>query len=155
MDSAAHTSGVAPPQWSNSASASGPSRCGSYECFSSLPDDRIVQEVEVEIETAALRRASARRRERFLKGPILMRHIGTANKLSGQALALFLAIRHRIDLTGKPTVTLPRSLLDELGISKDAKSRGLRQLEGAGLVVVDRSKGRAARVALVALARSS
>jgi DNA-binding transcriptional ArsR family regulator len=104
---------------------------------------------EIEIETGALRRARSRRRERFLKGPILMRHIGVANRLSGQALALFLAIRHRMDLTGKPVVTLPRSLLDELGVSKDAKSRGLRVLEGAGLIVVDRSKGKATRAGLV------
>jgi hypothetical protein len=85
----------------------------------------------------------------------MMRHIGAANRLSGQALALFLAIRHRMDLTGKPMVTLPRGLLDELGVSKDAKSRGLRLLGGAGILVVDRSKGRTARIGLIAAARSS
>jgi hypothetical protein len=49
-------------------------------------------------------------------------------------------------------VTLPRSLLDELGVSTDAKSRGLRLLEDAGLIVVDRSRGRAARIGLAASA---
>jgi hypothetical protein len=52
----------------------------------------------------------------------------------------------------KPMVTLPRSLLDELGVSTDAKSRGLRLLEDAGLIVVDRSRGRAARIGLAASA---
>jgi hypothetical protein len=104
----------------------------------------------IEVETATVRAAKARRSERFLKGPVLMRHIGAANKLSGQALALLLAVHHQIALTGKPMVTLPRGLLDTLGVSKDAKSRGLRQLEGAGLLVVDRSSGRAARIGLVA-----
>jgi hypothetical protein len=91
----------------------------------------------------------------FLKGPVLMRHVAAANRPSGQALALLLAILRRMDLTGKPMVTLPRGLLDELGVSKDAKPRGLRLLEGAGLIVVDRSKGKAARIGLAASARNS
>ena len=151
MNSAWDKPGVPPLRRSNGARANVPPRFAPHKCFSFPPGERVIEEVE--IETAALRRARSLRHERFLKGPVLMRHIGAANKLSGQALALFLAIRHRMDLTGKPMVTLPRSLLDELGVSKDAKSRGLRLLEGAELIIVDRSKGRAASVGLVTSAR--
>jgi DNA-binding transcriptional regulator YhcF (GntR family) len=36
----------------------------------------------------------------------------------------------------------------ELGVSRDAKARGLKALEQAGLVYVSRSKGKAARIEL-------
>lgn len=104
---------------------------------------------DTEVVTDVLRAAQARRAERFLKGPILMREIATAARLPGAALALFLAARHRADLTRKSTVTLPYDLLNQLGLSRDAKARGLRQLEAAGLVRVERVAGRSARVALV------
>ena len=102
-----------------------------------------------EVVTDALVAARVRRAERFLKGPILMRDIATAARLSGQALALFLAVHHRTALTRKSTVTLPRDLMAQLGVSRDAKARGLRQLEASGLIRVERATGRAAKVTLV------
>jgi DNA-binding transcriptional ArsR family regulator len=103
---------------------------------------------EKEVETGLLRQSKSRRLERFLKGPIPIREIAAAARLPGKALALLLAIHHQSDLTGKVTVTLPASLLTNLGISKDTKGRGLKLLERAGLVSVIRSKGRAARIQL-------
>jgi hypothetical protein len=38
---------------------------------------------EIELDTTALRRASARQTERFLKGPIPMRNIAAAARLPG------------------------------------------------------------------------
>jgi DNA-binding MarR family transcriptional regulator len=102
----------------------------------------------VEIETAALRQARQRRAGRFLKGPILMSDIAVAAKLPGKALAVYLAIRHRIDLTRSAAVKLPASLMRELGVSKDSKARALRQLEAAGLITVRRSKGKPAIITL-------
>jgi DNA-binding MarR family transcriptional regulator len=96
----------------------------------------------VEIETAALRQAWQRRAGRFLKGPILMRDIAVAAKLPGKALAVLIAARHRIDMTRSAAVRLPARLMFELGVSKDAKARALRQLETAGLVTVERKQGR-------------
>jgi hypothetical protein len=101
---------------------------------------------ETEIETAALRRHRQRRSQRFLKGPIPMPDIASAARLPGAALALLLAIHHRTALTGNAVVTLPQALLNELGIAKDAKARGLHHLEDAGLIGVERRPGRAARV---------
>jgi hypothetical protein len=105
--------------------------------------------MEIEVETPALRRATARRRGRFLKGPIPMWRIAEASRMPGRALALLLAIHHQSDLTGRSTVTLPRGLLGDLGIGKDAKARALLDLERAGLVTVQRSKGRSARITLL------
>ena len=103
---------------------------------------------ETEVQTDLLRRSKKRWHERFLKGPIAMREIAVAACLPGKALAVFLAIHHQTALTGKPIITLPAKLLRELGVSRDAKARGLKALEQAGLVHVSRSKGKAARIEL-------
>jgi hypothetical protein len=102
----------------------------------------------IEVETSLGRQSRIRRGERFLKGPIPMREIAVAACLPGHALALFLAVHHQTALTGKPSVTLPARLLADLGISRGAKSRGLKSLEQSGLITVLQSKGRAARVQL-------
>ncbi len=104
---------------------------------------------ETEVQTELVRQSQKRWRERFLKGPIPMREIAAAARLPGQALALFLAIHHQTALTGKPIVTLPAKLLTELGVNRNAKARGLKALERAGLVHVSRTQGKAARIQLV------
>ena len=96
----------------------------------------------IEVETAALRQVRQRRAGRFLKGPIPMSDIAAAAKLPGKVLAVYLAVRHRADLTRSAAVTLPASLMHELGVDKDALARALRQLEAAGLVTVERKRGR-------------
>jgi DNA-binding MarR family transcriptional regulator len=106
---------------------------------------------QTEVETDLVRRSKTRHSERFLKGPILLRDIAEAARLPGKALALFLAIRHQTDLTGKPSITLPAKLLTDLGVSRGAKARGLRSLEKAGLITVVRSKGRTARIHLATI----
>jgi hypothetical protein len=103
---------------------------------------------ETEIQTRLVHQSKIRRGERFLKGPIPFRDISAATRLPGQCLPLFLAVHHQTALTGKPMITLPASLMAELGISRSAKARGLRLLEKAGLIAVTRSRGRAARIQL-------
>lgn len=122
-----------------------PSNNESYKGIYSYSDIRIP---EREIETEVSRGFKGRRKGRFLKGPIPMPLISTAAKRPGQSLALYLAIHHQTALTGKQLVTLPSSLLIEMGINKDAKARGLRQLENAGLIRVERVRGRSVRVSL-------
>ncbi len=103
---------------------------------------------ETEVSTNLARQSNIRQQERFLKGPIPLRDIAAAARLPGQALALYLAVHHRTALTGKDSVTLPAALLADLGISRNAKARGLKHLEQSGLITVARSIGRAARVQL-------
>jgi hypothetical protein len=106
---------------------------------------------EIELETEFTRRYSQRqavRPGRFLKGPIPMRHLEVAAKLQGKALAVFLAVHHRVALTGEDLVSLPMQTLDAMGVSKDAKARALVALEAAGLIAVERVQGHTARVRL-------
>lgn len=103
---------------------------------------------EVEIPTRFTLAHSARKHGRFLKGPILLADVALASRQPGSALAVYLAIRHRRDLTGDEWVTIPKPLLEELGVDKDAKSRSLRHLAAAGLIEVRQRAGAAARVRL-------
>jgi hypothetical protein len=104
---------------------------------------------EVEVETEASRTPARRLAERFLKGPIPLTPLAIAARLPGKALAVYLAIRYRRDLTREPAVTLPSRLLAAFEVDKDCKARALRALEGAGLITVERSDGRAARITLL------
>jgi DNA-binding MarR family transcriptional regulator len=113
--------------------------------YSFVVDERVC---ESEVETSLLRQAKTRRSERFLKGPIPLKEITTAASLPGKSLALLLAIHYRIDLTGRASITLPSGLLAEMGISRDAKARGLKQLVQAGLIRVTPRVGRAAQIEL-------
>lgn len=103
---------------------------------------------EVEVETKAGKRKSQRMNERFLKGPIPMRLIAQAAKLPGQSLSVYLATHHQSALTRCNKVTLPKGLLSQLGVSRDAKSRALKELVHAGLVKVESVKGKSTRVSL-------
>jgi hypothetical protein len=108
-----------------------------------------IEEVaEVEIETAALSRRRRKRQSRFLKGPISLAALQSAAVLPGKALAVYLCIRHRCDMTGRSTITLPASLLADFGIRRDTKARALRDLETAGLIDVARAPGRSAGITL-------
>jgi hypothetical protein len=88
-------------------------------------------------------------RQRFLGGPIPVRQIATISQLPGKAFVLWLLIRYRIDLTGRPKVTLPSALLKECGIGKDAKAGELRRLAEAGEIEVERRPGHSARATLL------
>lgn len=103
---------------------------------------------EREVQTRASRARANRIAGRFVKGPIPLPEIARAARLPGRALALFLAIHHQTALTGKRVVTLPKTLLADLGVDKDSKSRGLKLLQSVGLVELELVKGNAARVAL-------
>jgi DNA-binding MarR family transcriptional regulator len=116
-----------------------------YNYKDSLHQDDIK---ETEVGTDHIRQAKLRRGTRFLKGPIPWPTIAAASRLSGHALAIFLAVHHQTALTGKPFVTLPAKLLTDLGVSRSSKSRGLKALEQLGLITVVRSTGRAARIQL-------
>jgi DNA-binding MarR family transcriptional regulator len=106
--------------------------------------------VETEIQTKVGQRKAQRMQERFLKGPIPLRHIARAAKLPGQSLSVYIAIHHQTALTRREQVTLPKHLLTQLGVSRDAKARALKELHKAGLVQVEQHKGRASRVGLLA-----
>src|SRR3954453_7706134 len=115
----------------------------SYKYPTGDPLEEITGETEVETSASHTR---TRKTARFLKGPIPLQDIAQAACLPGKALAVYLALHHRCDLEGQFTVMLPASLLQQFGIDRDAKARGLRALEDAGLIQVERQNGCAARI---------
>jgi hypothetical protein len=110
---------------------------------------------ESEIETNWSREKRARIQGRFLKGPIPFAHLCPAAKLPGRALNVLVAIYHQTALTRKEWVTLPKGLLADLGVSRDAKSRALTHLRAAGIIELRIDRGRPARIALRSLAQQT
>jgi hypothetical protein len=87
--------------------------------------------------------------EPFLKGPIPWGWLTTAAALPGQALAVGLVAWFRAGCENRRTVTVTLARLTRMGMSESTARRGLRALEGAGLVTTERRPGRAARVTLL------
>jgi hypothetical protein len=84
--------------------------------------------------------------QRFLRGPIPWDWLSHAMLLPGKALAVAL---HAWLLVGiKGTTTVPVNL-SRCAVDRSAASRGLRELERAGLVRVDRRAGRKPVVTLL------
>jgi DNA-binding MarR family transcriptional regulator len=66
--------------------------------------------------------------------------------MSKQALILLMLVHHRSRVIGSEWVTLPQSVLGEWGVGKATKSRALAALAEMGLVEINQSMGRTARV---------
>ena len=115
--------------------------------YSHTPDGEVIRERE--IPTLASRRAQRGRSEPFLRGPIPVRLIGVVLDLPGRPLPVWLAIWHRVALTGKPWVSLPANVMADFRFDRTVKARALAQLEGAGLIRAKRQPGRPVLVSLV------
>jgi hypothetical protein len=88
--------------------------------------------------------------ERFLKGPIPWPWLTRAAACPGKALAVAVALWFRGGLTGANTVSLSLSgLKEEMGVQRDAARRGLKELEMAGLVLVEHRVGCQPRVTIL------
>ena len=89
-----------------------------------------------------------RKGERFLRGPIPLPWLQRAATLPGKALAAGIALWFQAGLTKSARVEFCSKLRNGFGISRQAGYRALTALEGAGLVDVERRRGRCARVTL-------
>lgn len=58
-------------------------------------------------------------------------------------------LMHQTRKTGKVTVAVPNGALAKWGVSRDVKRDALRQLEAAGLIVVDRPSRKTPTVTLL------
>ena len=102
-----------------------------------------------ELPTSVSLRGQRKKQERFLKGPIPLSLLQRATKLPGAALPVYLMARHRADLTGSETVTLPKAYLKEWGISSDRCRRALNALCTENLICIKRAPGSSTRVTLL------
>jgi hypothetical protein len=90
-----------------------------------------------------------RRGERFLCGPVPWEWIRRAGALPGKALAVGLALWMESGCTKSKTVKFSKARVADLGCHPHTVRRGLRQLESAELVSVDRPAGRCLAVTLL------
>lgn len=94
-------------------------------------------------------------REYFLKGPIPLLWLICAMALPGKALHVGLVLWFFHGLKGSHAVTLSPSQLARFGIQRETARRGLRSLEDAKLVTVERSGKKSPRVTLMRPAAST
>ena len=93
--------------------------------------------------------------EHYLRGPIPLTWLETAARLPGQSLAVGVGLWHLAGLRrSQQHLSLSTERLTPFGVSKYAKDRALRHLTVAGLVTVDRKKGRSPRVTIVTRSKS-
>jgi hypothetical protein len=64
---------------------------------------------------------------------------------------VWIRLLHMVWKTNSPTFPLPNGKLENEGVSRFAKYRALRELEAAGLIVVERRHGKSPLVSIVCL----
>jgi len=69
--------------------------------------------------------------------------------LPGKCLAVGLALWFKYGMEKKRQVKVTRALLQKFGISRHSGRRAINQLEAAGLVTVDRGRGRSSLVTII------
>jgi hypothetical protein len=89
--------------------------------------------------------------ERFFFGQVPHSIIRLVSNLPGSSLAIYMAIWDRSKLEGPGCpITLPNAFARApWGVDRHSKGRALRALEGAGLISVTRSIGRAPRITVL------
>lgn len=87
--------------------------------------------------------------ELFLKGPIPWDWLARAAVLPGKALSVALVVWHLAGLCKSHTIQLKPSKVRSMGMSPRVGRRGLKALEDAGLVSVDRHRGRSPDVTIL------
>ena len=105
--------------------------------------------IEQALKAPSSRPPRHRQGERFLKGPIPLYWLRRAASLGGKTLAVAVVICFKAGLTKKRTVRLTGKLLTEFSVGRKAGSRGLKKMESAGLVSVERHAGRCPMVTIL------
>lgn len=87
----------------------------------------------------------------FLKGPIPLDWLTRAARLPGKALPVALALWFRAGVDRQAGVGLSTVLCQSFGVDRYAKRRALFALEQAGLIQVERQRGKNPRVTLLSI----
>lgn len=106
---------------------------------------------DTRIRTPARRKPPRPRQgEKFLKGPIPWPWLQRAMSLPGKALHVGIRLWFEMGLARVGEVPVSLTGMQALGVSRFAAARGLRALEAAGLVSVNRHSGRKPVVTVLA-----
>jgi DNA-binding transcriptional ArsR family regulator len=120
-------------------------------------------ELRIPPETVSELLASARRSKRpprhqpdgeFLKGPIPLSWLAPAARLPGRTLVVALALWFQCGRTNCRRVSLTGSILERFGVKRLTMYHGLRALEQAGLVAMERQTGKNPTVTILDQAES-
>lgn len=90
----------------------------------------------------------------FLRGPIPLAWLGVAAKLPGKTLNVALALRWRHGMANGHPFKLTRTALKIFNVERDAASAGLKRLEQAGLIGLERNPGQRPIVSILELPNS-
>jgi len=82
-------------------------------------------------------------------GPLPLGWLECAAGLPGRSIHVALALWHETTRSGSMCVALSNTLCLRFHVDRNAKYRALRSLETAGLVIVERRRGRSPRVTLL------
>ena len=117
-----------------------------------LTPEQIAEFTPLQKKARPARRAQSaqwRGRERFVQLPY-ERTLAAAGLVKSAPLAVLVELAYRVFKTRQNPVTLSNKTLRSVGISRDAKTRALRQLEAAGLVAVSwRGSGRSPLITIL------
>ncbi len=103
---------------------------------------------EQKVETEFSRTRKEMRSKRFI-APIPLDWALRAARLPGKAFRVAVAIHHNHVLTRSNVVYLGNTILEQMGVNKDAKRRALVGLEKEGLILVHRETGKNPRVTII------
>ena len=97
--------------------------------------------------------SSGKSKTRRKKGHFIYRvpvdWVAAATVLHGKCLAVGLALWFKFGVEKKRQVKVTRALLQKFGVNRHAAWRAINQLEAAGLVTVDRGRGRSSLVTII------
>ena len=117
-------------------------------------DDRSIPVKRVRLDSSSGQYKDAPLSIPFLKGPIPMAWLNAAAKLPGKALNVGIAIWWLAGMSKTTAFKLTRKALNQLGVSRDAASDGLRRLEENRLILVKRLPGQRSTVEILPVAQS-
>ena len=118
-------------------------------------DDKSIPVKRVRLDSSSGQYIDAPMSVSFLKGPIPMAWLNVAATLPGKTLNVGLAIWWLAGMSKTIAFKLTRKSLDQLGVSRDAASDGLKRLEEHGLVLVKRSPGQRPTVQILPVAQDA
>ncbi len=105
-----------------------------------------IPEKRLRFDSTTKKYVECQNRELFIKGPISLPWLSAAAELPGKTLNAALAILWLAGMSKNKEFQITGAALKHLAISEDAFRDGLKRLEQAGLVRVNRAPGRRPRV---------
>ena len=100
-------------------------------------------------ELASSGKSKTRRKKEHFIYRVPVNWAAAATKLHGKCLAVGLALWFKFGVEKKRQVKVTRTLLQKFGVNRHAGWRAINQLEAAGLVTVDRGRGRSSLVTII------